>query len=196
MNSLSKKIIITMATIMLSTLLAACGKSAEDKIIGSWSAIVGDKTVSYIEINETRYTIRSKKGDPATIEYILTLTETQDGNVIVEGINPENNNSTEFLFEGYFEDDNTIVFLGSEDENRKLIRIDSISEQMEKDRKKDEVEQKKEQKAAEKLAEQEEEQALKDEAERIRKENESAKALEEEERRQREHDNTEAEKLV
>lgn len=187
-NRTTLKFLLSM--MMLALLLGACGKSNEDKIIGSWSAVVGDRTVSYIEINETRYTIRSKNSDPTTIEYILT--ETQDGNIIMEGVNPENNNSTEFLFEGYFEDNDTIVFIGDEEENRKLIRIDSITEQMAVDRKKDEAQQKKDQAAEQKRVEAEREQALKDEEERIREENEAAVAREEEERRQQEQDEAKA----
>ncbi|OZI10297.1 hypothetical protein CEW92_17740 [Bacillaceae bacterium SAS-127] len=133
---LKKKWLIMLVTITTVLLLAACSSSNESKLIGSWKAVVDDKTLSYLEIGEERIIKRSKSDDkPMTADYILT--EAQDENFIIEVVNPENG-SVEFLFEGYFENKDKIIVVETLDgaaENGKLVRVDNIAEEKEKEEK-------------------------------------------------------------
>lgn len=118
---------------VLLLLLSACGGSTESKIIGSWKLVLGENEASYLEISEERILTREQDEEPMTIEYILT--ETQDDNFMVEVVNPESG-VNEFVFEGYFDDKNTIKLLtnsNNPDGDRQLVRVDSITEEMEKD---------------------------------------------------------------
>ena len=140
---LKKKWLIMLAAITTVLLLAACGSSNESKLIGSWKALVDGNTKSYLEIGEERIVIRSQSNDkPMTVDYILT--ETQDGNFIIELVNPENG-SVEFLFEGYFENKDQITVVETPSgaaENSKLIRVDNIAEEKEEEKKLQEKEEK------------------------------------------------------
>ena len=194
--TLDKKWLLLLMAVAIVFLLAACGGSTESKIVGGWKNVTGEKVTGYLEINEERFTVRERSNDePMTVEYILT--ETQDDNFILEAVNPETG-LNEFLFEGYFENKDTITFIGeSDDEGRKsqLIRVDSILEEMEKDEKKAQEEEAKEQEKedqeqalaseeAEKLKaeEEEEQQALAKEEALKMLEDERARASEEEQR--------------
>lgn len=132
----SKKWVPMLTAFIAVVLLSGCGGSIENKILGSWKTVVGDRVTAYLEISENRYVIRRDSDDtPLSTEYILT--ETHDENFMLEAVNPENG-TPEFIFEGYFENKNTITFSGTSNddaEESKLIRVDSIAEEMEKDEK-------------------------------------------------------------
>lgn len=128
-----KKKWLSFLMVMGVLLLSACGGSTESKIIGSWKLVLGDNEASYLEISEERILTREQDEEPMTIEYILT--ETQDDNFMIEVVNPESG-INEFVFEGFFENKNTIKLLtnsNNPDGNRQLVRVDSITEEMEKD---------------------------------------------------------------
>ena len=192
---IKKKWLSLLMTIGILLLLSACGGSNESKIIGSWKLVVGDNVASYLEISEERILTREQDDEPMTIEYILT--ETQDDNFMVEVIDPESG-VNEFIFEGFFENKNTITLLtnsNNPDGNSQLIRVDSITEEMEKDEEIAQEKAKKEQKKqalankeAEKLQEEEEEeqQALAKEEALKMLEDERARASEEEKLREEE----------
>ena len=178
----SKKWVAILTAFIAVILLSGCGGSIENKILGSWKTVVGDGVTAYLEIGENRYMIRRDSDDtPMSTEYILT--EIHDENFMLEAINPENG-VPEFIFEGYFENENTITILGTsigDSEEGKLIRVDSIAEEMEKDEKKSQ-----EQAAKDAVQEQEEDrkqeekdqQSAKEEAQRLQaeKDNELAAA--------------------
>ncbi|WP_203362978.1 lysozyme inhibitor LprI family protein [Bacillus sp. REN10] len=176
---LKKKWLIILVTITTVLLLAACSSSNESKIIGSWKAVADDDTLSYLEIGEERIIIRSQSDDkPMTADYILT--ETQDENFIIELINPEDG-SVEFLFEGYFENKDKIMIVETLDgaaENSKLIRVDNIAEEKEKEEKALAKEEKRLQEKEKALAKEEkrlqekEKQALAKEEKRLQEEKE------------------------
>lgn len=176
--TLNKKWFLLLMAGAIVFLLAACGGSTESKILGGWKSVSGEEVTGYLEINEERYTIRQWANDePMTVEYILT--ETQDDNFILEAVNPETG-LNEFLFEGYFENKDTITLIGEPDdegENSQLIRVDSILEEMEKDEKRAQAAEEKEQEKVD------QEQALaSEEAEKLQKEEEEEqKALAKEE---------------
>lgn len=138
--------IIPMLSLMLCVLLlVACSNSPKSNIIGSWKVVSENKTLSYIEVSEERYTIRTGDEDPRTTDYIIT--ETADDSFIFDVINPESG-SNEFLFEGYFENKNKISLLrnfNGRDTKSVLIRVDSISEEMKKQAIQEENEKKKQQ---------------------------------------------------
>lgn len=154
---MSLKKIIPMLLIMLSILLlVACSDSPESNIIGSWKVVSENKTLSYIEVSEERYTIRTGDEDPRTADYIIT--ETEDNSFIFDVINPESG-SNEFLFEGHFENNNKISLLrnlNGRDTKSVLIRVDSISEEMKKQAIREEKEKKKQQEKEEEATLQEE----------------------------------------
>lgn len=149
--------ILLMAIAVLFTLVACSSGSDQSKVLGSWKVIVGDRVISYMDINEERYTIRSGDDTPMTAEY--KLTETQDDSFIMEAVNPENG-SMEFLFEGSFENKDKIKVLRSSngaEEKSELIRVDSIVEEMKKDKKKSQEKAKQEAKKEEEKRLQQEE---------------------------------------
>lgn len=155
-NMSLKKVVFLLGTMLTVLFLGACSDSAESNLIGSWKVVSENKTLSYIEISEERYTIRTGDEDPQTADYIIT--ETEDDSFIFDVINPENG-SNEFLFEGHFENDDKISLLrnsNGRDTKSVLIRIDSISEEMKKQAMREEQEKKKQQEKEEKLAKEEE----------------------------------------
>lgn len=175
-NMSSKKIISLLGVMLTALLLGACSDSAESNIIGSWKVVSKNKTLSYIEISEKRYTIRTGDEDPQTADYIIT--ETEDDSFIFDVINPENK-SNEFLFEGHFENDDKISLLrnsNGRDTNSVLIRVDSISEEMKKQAIREEKEKKKQKEKEEELA--------KEEEAKLKEENEASLQEEEEEQDQ------------
>lgn len=189
--SLDKKRVLLLQIFVVVFLLAACGGSTESKIIGGWKNVAGEKVMRYLEINEERLTVRERSNDePMTVEYILT--ETQDDNFILEAVNPKTG-LNEFLFEGYFENKDTITFIGeSDDEEGKnqLIRVERILEEMEKDEKialeeeaKEQEKENQEQALAREEAEKEEEQQALAKEETLKMlEDELARESEEEQR--------------
>lgn len=158
-------------------LLAACGGSEKDKLIGAWKLVVDDNIATYLEFGEERLIKRSQSDDsPLTAEYIIT--ETQDDNFVIEVINPENG-SIEFFLGGHFENKNKVKILETAKgpaENSELIRVDNIAEEREKEEKRLQEEEKKE------LAEeQEKNKKLQEEKEKeLEEEKEKDKRLQEE----------------
>lgn len=175
--TLDKKWLILLMAVVVVLLLAACG-STESKILGGWKTVAGEEVTGYLEINEERFTVRERANDePMTVEYILT--ETQDDNFIMEAVNPETG-LNEFLFEGFFENKDTITLIGEpndEEEKKQLIRVDNILEEMEKGEK---IAQKKEGQEKEKV-DQEQELASKEAAKLQKEEEEEQEALAKEE---------------
>ncbi|WP_026828704.1 lysozyme inhibitor LprI family protein [Exiguobacterium artemiae] len=179
-----KKVITLLGMMFTVLLLAACNDSVENNIIGSWKVVSENKTLSYIQISEKRYTIRSIDEDPQTADYIIT--ETEDDSFIFDVINPESG-SNKFLFEGHFENDDKISLLrntNGRDTKSVLIRVDSISEEMKKQALKEEKEKKVQQEKEEQLAKEEE--AARQE------ENESTLQEEEQEQDQNDESNMES----
>lgn len=180
-------ITIFLGVFMLSVLLVACG-SIEDKLIGSWKVVIDGDTNAYMEIGKERIINREESNDhPITAEYILT--ETEDDNFIIEFVNPESG-TNEFLFEGYFENKDTIKIVetpNGETKNSKLIRVDSIAEEMEKDKKEKAAKEEKEEKKKElaKEREEEKEKQLAKEKEKEEQATQLANEKEEEEEKQR-----------
>lgn len=127
-----KKLIILITMIII--FLVGCNGTIEKKIIGDWKLINGDEVENYLEIKEERMIIRTLTGDkPKSIEYILT--ETQGEHFILETMDSVNG-TTEFLFEGYFENDNKLKSVENSGEVIELIRIDNIAEDMSKEKEK------------------------------------------------------------
>lgn len=123
-----KFLLILMIT---SLLLVACSTANERDIIGNWKVSNKDDTTEgYIEFQEERLIIREMPNDERnSVKY--TLVETSDDQFMIEIVNPVSG-SEETMLEGYFEDKDTIVPI--EDGNSpKLIRVDSIEEDMEKE---------------------------------------------------------------
>ncbi|MFD1361927.1 hypothetical protein [Lentibacillus salinarum] len=171
-----------LGVLMLSVFLVACG-SIESKIIGSWKVVIDDDVVAYLEIDEERIINRQESNDnPMTADYILT--ETEDDNFIMEVVNPEDG-TNEFFFEGYFENKNTVIVVdtpgGAEGENNGLVRIDSVKEEMEKDKEAAEAKAAEEEKKKELAKEKEEEEKAEQRA-KEKEENEKAKQLAKEKR--------------
>lgn len=189
--NLKKKSWLLFMVMVVMLLLTACSGSTEDKILGGWKIVFGDKVTGYMELNEERYTHREGAGkDPMTLEYIVT--DTQDGNFIFEIVNPETG-IVEFIFEGFFENKNTINVLeepNDEGEKRKMIRVDSVVEEMAKD---EEVAQEKEQQ--EKAIASKEAEKQEKEQEALAKE-EAKKQLEEDRVRESEEEQQQEESTV
>ncbi|MFP7494585.1 hypothetical protein SFC66_12410 [Terribacillus saccharophilus] len=137
MKNLPKSII---GVLMLSVLLAACG-SIESNVEGSWKVVMDDEeTNSYMEIGEERIVTRKESNEnPISAEYILT--ETEDDKFIIEFVNPESGKN-EFLMEGYLENKDLIKVISTpngETDNSKLVRVDSITEELEEKEKEEAV---------------------------------------------------------
>ncbi|MCE4047947.1 MULTISPECIES: hypothetical protein [Bacillaceae] len=100
-------------------LLAACGGSTKDKLVGTWKVVIDGETAGHLEIGEERLI---NKDESVTAEYIVT--ESEDGNFLLEVINPEDG-TNELLFEGYFENKDKIIVVKSSsgtEEDSQLIR--------------------------------------------------------------------------
>jgi Lysozyme inhibitor LprI len=137
MKNLPKSII---GVLMLSVLLAACG-SIESNVEGSWKVVMDDEeTNSYMEIGEERIITRKESNEnPISAEYILT--ESEDDKFIIEFVNPESGKN-EFLMEGYFENKDLIKVISTpngETDNSELIRVDSITKELEEKEKEEAV---------------------------------------------------------
>jgi hypothetical protein len=127
---------IVFGSVILSLILAACGASNENNLIGSWKVVMDDNVLSYMEINEDRIVVRKDSNDgPMTADYILT--ETEDEHFILEFVNPETG-TNEFIFEGYFDNKDSIIVTNTpsgEAENYQVIRVDNIAEDQAKEEK-------------------------------------------------------------
>lgn len=123
-----KKLVIMMLLTIL--LLAACGNNAlENNLIGDWKVVKDGKVELYWEIQESSMLLRTLTDeDPKSAEY--RVTETQDDNFILEIIDPESG-ATDFLFEGYFENDDTLKSIENSEGSFELIRVDNIAEDIE-----------------------------------------------------------------
>ncbi|MEC5423323.1 lysozyme inhibitor LprI family protein [Virgibacillus sp. C22-A2] len=154
-------ITIFLGVLMLSVFLAACG-SIESKIIGNWKVVTDYDVKAYLEVGEDRIVNRQESNDnPMTAEYILT--ETEDDNFIIEVVNPESG-INEFFFEGHFVNKDTVEIVDTPnggEGNNGLIRVDSISEEMEKDKKEEAVKEKEETEETKQLAKIKEEEKTK-----------------------------------
>lgn len=174
---IKKKWMAMFAMITAVLILSACGGSIESKIIGSWKAVVDENTMGYIEIGEERLINREES---TTAEYILT--EMQDGNFLLEIVNPESGSNV-FLFEGYFENKDKIIVVETTNgtvENSAFIRVKNIEEDQEKEEKR--------------LKEEEEKELAKSEEKREQEERENELEKEEEERLREEKEKVEVEK--
>lgn len=145
--------------ISIALLLAGCGGSIEKNIIGGWKTVYDEEVESYIEFDEERMLIReSLDDDPISAEYILT--EKADEGFVLEAIEPSNGEK-EFLFEGYFEDKDTIEIENQRDKGQ-LLRVDNMEEEISEYR--EEVEKEEAKRKAEE--EKEKEQSRKEDEER------------------------------
>nr|WP_246369903.1 lysozyme inhibitor LprI family protein [Saccharibacillus deserti] len=116
-----------LTALVLVLLATGCG-SEENRIAGNWKIFIGDEAHAYLEIGPERLisTVGSEK--PITADY--TFTETEGGHFMLDVFNPETRKN-ELLFEGYFEDKNTIKVVNTPSgpiENSKLIRVDVSAE--------------------------------------------------------------------
>ncbi|SDO36678.1 lysozyme inhibitor LprI family protein [Alkalicoccus daliensis] len=174
---------IMMITLLL---LSACGKSPEKAILGSWKAVSGNEIISsYFIINEDRFTARAGTDEtPESVEYILT--KMQDDNFMIEIINPDG--TIEFLFEGFFENKDTIAIVSEEEaENAKLVRVDNLAAEMANDEKRKQEEE-------EKLQEERDKEFAIEEEKRLQEEKEEELAREEQRKHEEEKKKERAEK--
>ena len=127
-----RKILVIMM-ILTILLLAACGdNSLEKNLLGDWKVIKDGKVELYWEIQESSMLLRTLTDeDPKSVEY--RVTETQDDNFILEIIDPASG-ATDFLFEGYFENDDTLKSIENSEGSFELIRVDNIREDMAKEK--------------------------------------------------------------
>lgn len=122
---------IVLVSIFLFVFLAACSVSNEDRTIGTWQVVYdGVKLDSFLIIADDQ-TVTIDEGDvpmrSGTEEY--RIVDTDEDAFTLEIANPQND-SYYPIFEGYFDDQDTIV-LGSEsdgDQGDVLIRVESVDE--------------------------------------------------------------------
>lgn len=118
-----------MITIILMTLLlTACGGSIEKDIVGSWKVVSKEEVEAYWEFDEDKLVVSESSGDnQESVEYIVT--EKEDDNFSLEIIDPSNEEK-ELLFEGYFENIDTIKPDEDSDGDVEFIRVDNITEEL------------------------------------------------------------------
>lgn len=116
--------------LVLVSLLAACSKSNENRIVGSWQFVLnGEKEDSFIEVEEDRMLLWDDiSAGPEAVAY--RIYDLDDDQFILEFA--ESGEEFEFGFEGFFVDKDSIVMGLKEDSDGKesLIRIDSIEEEI------------------------------------------------------------------
>lgn len=132
---------VILMTISVGLFLSACSDDEDDfdksKIIGYWKVIVDDIPDSYFEFEEDR--LMSRVSETVSSDFLdYEIFGLEDSNFQIEYTDPEKSEDPIPLFEGYFEDEDTIkvISIDSEDfsEEVELIRIDNILEEMADDR--------------------------------------------------------------
>ncbi|WYP26024.1 hypothetical protein NSQ54_17110 [Alkalihalobacillus sp. FSL W8-0930] len=117
--------------LFLISLLTSCSVSNEDRAIGTWQVVYdGVKLDSFLVISDDQ-TVTIDEGDvpmrSGTEEY--RIVDTAEDAFTLEIADPSND-SYHPIFEGYFDDQDTIV-MGSEsdgDQGDVLIRVESLDE--------------------------------------------------------------------
>lgn len=172
---------LTIMMILIIMILVGCDGTIEKKLVGDWKLLKEGEVENYWEIKEERILLRTMSEDnPKSAEYILT--ETQDDNFVLETIDSVND-TPEFLFEGHFENDDTLKSVKNSGGSIELIRVDNIAKDMSKEKAKAKVKKKKAEAVKEK---EEKEEKIKVREEEEKKKEEEAKVKEEEKQKKEE----------